>query len=232
MRKKGKITMAIAIGISCFALSMVVFMQFKMVNETDIIAIENMREVELRTELSNWKTKYEEVSKRYDEVVETMREYKEKEASDNETAELLEKELDATNLLLGKTDVQGEGIEITLRETSNSDVPIIADNLLILVNDLKLAGAEAISINGERIINMSDIVEIGNDTFIKINGQRILSPYVVKAIGNPTYLESSLLGKGGYVEQLREDGFNVTIEKNNRVKVEKYEDNIEIKHMN
>ena len=85
--------MAIAIGISCFVLAMVMFMQFKMVNETDIKAIENMREVELRTELSNWKSKYEELYQRYDEVVKTMNEYKSKKASDNETAELLQQEL-------------------------------------------------------------------------------------------------------------------------------------------
>ena len=46
--KKGKITMTITIGIACFALVMVMTMQFKIVNETDITSIENMRETELR----------------------------------------------------------------------------------------------------------------------------------------------------------------------------------------
>ena len=69
---------------------------------------------------------------------------------------------------------------------------VSASNLLIIVNALKLAGAEAISINDQRIINMSDIVDIGSvdASFIKVNGQRILSPYVIKAIGDPTYMES------------------------------------------
>ena len=53
--KKGKITMTITIGIACFVLVLVMFMQFKIVNETDITSIENMRETELRTELANWK---------------------------------------------------------------------------------------------------------------------------------------------------------------------------------
>ena len=47
--KEGKITMAIAVCIACFALVFVMSMQFKIVNQTDITAIENMRETELRT---------------------------------------------------------------------------------------------------------------------------------------------------------------------------------------
>ena len=66
--KKGKITMTITIGIACFALVMVMTMQFKIVNETDITSIENMRETELRTELANWKQKYEETNAQYEEI--------------------------------------------------------------------------------------------------------------------------------------------------------------------
>ena len=69
---------------------------------------------------------------------------------------------------LGKVDVQGEGIEVTLRETDNEEISrITADDLILIVNALKVSGAEAISINDERIINMSDMVDI-NQSFIKI----------------------------------------------------------------
>ena len=66
--KKGKITMTITIGIACFCLVLVMFMQFKIVNETDITSIENMKEAELRTELANWKSKYEEADQAYQET--------------------------------------------------------------------------------------------------------------------------------------------------------------------
>ena len=42
--KKGKKTMIITIWISCFCLMLVMSMQFKIVNQTDITYIENMRE--------------------------------------------------------------------------------------------------------------------------------------------------------------------------------------------
>lgn len=230
-RKKGKITMTITMTIACFALAFVMSMQFKIVNQTDIAEIENMRETELRAELTNWKAKYEETEEKFNETQAKIQEYKKTKQSNQETEKLVDKELEQVDMNLGKTDVEGEGIQVVLRETENEEISKInADDLLVIVNSLKLAGAEAISINSERIINMSDIVTI-NDTFIKVNGQRILAPYVIKAIGNQTYLESALLGNGGYVDELKKMGHDVSIEKPNKVSITKYHDEIKIKYM-
>ena len=229
--KKGKITMTITIGIACFALVLVMCMQFKIVNETDITSIENMREAELREELANWKSKYEETNQKYEETVAKIEEYKKTKQSNEETEKLVEEELDQVNLSLGKTDVQGEGIEVTLRETNNEEIARInADDLLVIVNSLKMAGAEAISINDERIINMSDIVDI-EERFIKVNGQRILAPYIIKAIGNSSYLESALTGNGGHVDDMKKIGQDVSIQKSNKVKILKYNDEIKTKYI-
>lgn len=234
--KKGKVTMTITIGIACFVLILVMFMQFKIVNQTDITSIENMRETELRTELANWKSKYEETNKKYKETEAKIEEYKQNKQSNEETEKIVDTELEQVNILLGKTDVEGPGIEVTLRETDNQEISKInADDLLVIVNALKLAGAEAISINDERIINMSDIVNINTSNaynlFIKVNGQRILAPYVIKAIGNQTYLESGLIGNGGYVDELKKQGHDVSIEKINKIKIVKYNDEIKTKYM-
>lgn len=234
--KKGKITLTITIGISCFALVLIMFMQFKIVDQTDITSIENMRESELRTELANWKAKYEETNEKYEETNTKIQEYKMSKQSNKEAGKLVEEELQQANKLLGKTDVEGTGIEIILKENDNEEISKInADDLLVIVNALKLAGAEAISINDQRIINMSDIVNINTSNsynlFIKVNGQRILSPYVIKAIGNQTYLEGELLGSGGYVDELKKIGHDVTIEKVNKLKIPKYENEIKIKYM-
>lgn len=230
--KKGKITMIITIGIACFALALVMFMQFKIVNETDITSIENMREAELRTELANWKSKYEEADQKYEEVKTKIEEYKQTSQSNEETEKLVDEELAQVNMSLGKTDVQGQGIEITLRETDNEEIARInGDDLVVIVNALKMSGAEAISINDERIINMSDIVDI-NETFIKVNGKRILAPYIIKAIGNSSYLEAALTGNGGHVDEMKKIGQDVSIEKLNKIKILKYEDEINLKYAN
>ena len=60
--KKGKITMTITIGIMCFILIYIMFMQFKVVNETDITSLRTKRESELREELNNWQSRYEDTA--------------------------------------------------------------------------------------------------------------------------------------------------------------------------
>ena len=234
MKKKGKITVTITIGIACLALSIVMFMQFKVVNETDITSIENMREEELRTELANWKEQYDEANEQYEQKSATLQEYKEKEESDAETENLVNAELANVNLILGKTDVEGEGITITLRDSSNDDgdlLTITTDNLNTIINELKMAGAEAISVNEERIINMSDIAPINDKSLILINGQRVISPYVIKAIGDSTYLESTLVGKGGSIDELEKLGYDVAVEKSDKITINKYNKEIDSKYM-
>ena len=218
---------------------MVMFMQFKIVNQTDITSIETMREEELRTELANWKKMYKEAQEQYDEKSTKLAEYKEKEQSEEESSKLVEKELEQTNMYLGKTDVEGQGITIKIQDINNQDEntseedatkPISAEDLLVVVDYLKLAGAEAISINGERIISMTDIVDVGSNSLIFVNQQRILAPYIIKAIGDPIKLESTLLGNGGYVEELRNYGFTVDIDKG-KVSIPKYSKEIGHKYI-
>lgn len=229
--KKGKITVTITIGIACLALATVMFMQFKMVNQTDINELEVMREDELRTELANWKAKYEDAESQYQEKTKKLEEYNKTEATEEETEGLVKNELEQVNLVLGRTDVEGQGITITLQENKDAEAGITSDNLNMIVNELKEAGAEAISINDERIINMSDMVDI-NQSFIKINGQRIVAPYIIKAIGNQSYLESSLISNGGPVDEMKKIGQDVSITKSNKVIVPKYNKEIKIKYMN
>ena len=140
-------------------------------------------------------------------------------------------------MYLGKTKVEGQGIKITINDVDkqSSDEedtvnPISAEDLMVIVDYLKLAGAEAISINEERILNMTDIVDVGSNFLIFVNQQRILAPYEIKAIGDQTKLESTLLGNGGYVEELRNYGFKITIEKT-KVTIPKYSKDIGHKYI-
>ena len=101
--KKGKITMTIILGIICFVLVFVMFMQFKTVQETDITQIETMRETELRDALADWKIKYEETSESLDETREKIDEYKQKDNSNEEANELLVKEVKQTSMIARKS---------------------------------------------------------------------------------------------------------------------------------
>jgi len=168
-----------------------------------------------------------------------MEEYKNEMVSDIETAQLLQTELQQLNEALGKTNVEGEGIVIQLVDKQGEPLgdfakvdAIRAENLLIIVNQLFAAGAEAISINGHRIITTSVIVDIGDTEFIKINGKRIPdNTYVINAIGNPDYLRSAVLGKGGHVDQLKELGHETSVQNNTRIEIEKYDGEINSKYI-
>ncbi len=197
------------------------FAQFRIVEETDITGIETAREEELQDMLSSFKTRYEEVEEKLLETQQKIQEYQEKINSNEQASELLDEELRQTNLLVGKTNVEGQGIVITLSD--NQEETIEASDLRYLINELKLAGAEAISINNERILNMTEIVDIRVDTnnkYILVNEDRIISPYVVKAIGDQKYLSSALsLKNSGFIDSYTRMG--KTVEMN-------IEDNISI----
>lgn len=241
MKRDSKI-MAIALGIVSFALVLVLSMQFRTVEETDISGIEAMQETELKETLSEWKSKYEEVSKELEDTYTTTNEYKEKKESNTEATELVETELKNANMILGKTDVQGEGIEITISDGKKVDIdgtkidaPVKAIDLLHAVNDLKKAGAEAISINDQRIVNMTDIADIGSKYTI-VNSQPISSPYVIKAIGDRAHLQSALSIKNGYIDQMKVDGKSVAIDDKKNITIYKYEaqgdkDKMELKYI-
>ena len=197
---KGKYTMIISIGFAALILTAIMFTQFKTVEQTDITAIETMRETELRTELADWKTKYEELEEKLNETETKISEYQAEVSNSQESSNVLDKELAETNMYLGYTKLQGEGIEITLSD--NEYKTIDRWDLLQLVNELKLAGAEAISINNERIVSTTEIATVGVQ-FILINGNRIPAPFTVKAIGDKKYLESAITIKGGYIDEMK-----------------------------
>jgi len=218
---------------------LVMFMQFKVVNQTDITAIETMRESELKSELSSWREKYNELSEKYNETAVKIQEYRNESASDEKTAQLLETEVQQLNKALGKTDLEGEGIVIQLvdkkgeiLDDDNYVYAITAEDLLIIVNQLFSAGAEAISINGHRIIVTSSIDDIGDTEFIRVNSKRIPdNTYVINAIGNADYLRSAVLGKGGHVDELKELGHLTEVVNDNKIQIEKYDGEISSKYI-
>lgn len=217
--KNEKIVMAITIGIVCVVLMAVMFAQFRTIEETDITGIETAREEELRTMIVSWKTKYEETTEQIAETKQKIREYYEKTASLEETKVLLDKELEQTNKLAGKTNVVGEGVIITL--VDNKEKNIEYTDLLSLMNELKLAGAEAISINDKRIVNMTEIVEVNG--MILINEERVTSPYIVKVIGNQTYLFSALsLKNSGYIDKYTNLGKTISMVQDSNIRILTY----------
>lgn len=226
MRKEKRI-MTATISVMAFILVCVMFMQFKVVNETDIEELESMREDELEKALAEWKEKYEEAYQKLVDTNNKINEYEEKMQSNEETKELVNKELTESKRNFGLTTVEGEGIIVTLTDTD--DIAYDYEDLLDLINELRDAGAEAISINDERIVNMSDIVN--RSTRIRVNSQNVSSPYVIKAIGDRTYLKSALTIKNGYYDLKEKDKYQIKIEEKSNIKINKFSKEINLKYI-
>lgn len=227
--KNKKLSIGIVIGLMCMILVSIILMRFKVVEETDIEGQKIIREAEIRKEISAVKGKYDELTKSLEDINQKKIEYKNQIEKNEDTTDLIEKELKQTNELIGKTSVRGEGIIVTLTDTT--DEKILASDLSELMNELKYAGAEAISINGIRILPMTDVTEATNDLML-INGQKITSPYEVKAIGSQVYLYSTLSAKNGFVDYYtKRYNLDIKIEKQKNIIVESTDQDIEFKYM-
>lgn len=228
---KAKNIMIFSIGCTALVLTMFLFTQFKTVEQTDITAIETMRETELKSELSSWKAKYDEVNLKLTETENKIAEYKQTISSNADSAKLLEEEAKEYEKYLGYTNVVGEGIIITLKDSDDDDPlkEITYSDLLTLVNELKLAGAEAISINDERIVTSTDITSI-RDGILLVNTTRVSNPYYVKAIGNKKYLESAITIKGGFLDETEVYNKDVEYVLEDRIEIPKYIGSMEFEY--
>ena len=223
---KNKWSLTIIIGIVAALLVTSILLQFKTVDETTNADVEGLRDTELKSQISSYKSKYNEVASQYQNNIAKIEEYTKSATTSTESTNLIKSEYQKSNELLGLTDVKGEGIIITLKDVGENKYS--SEDLRSLVNELKYAGAEAISINGNRIINLTDIVTL-NEKFIIMDASRarLSSPYVIKAIGDRKYLSSTLNTKTtGFVDLMKSNGLEVTIEESNKIEIDKYQGEI------
>ena len=225
---KGKNTLAISIGCVAFILTMIIFTQFKTVEETDITAIETMRETELREEIASWKTKYDEVDAKLKETENIISEYNQELNNSENSSKILEEEVKEAEKKLGYTDVKGEGIIVTI---SDGEKNIEYYDILDLINELNAAGAEAISVNDERIVSTTDIKQV-ELRIILVNTRKISGPYTIKAIGDKKAMEAALVIKGGYVDRLKiVDGKGIEIKQEDNIVVPAYTKDQKVEYM-
>lgn len=219
--------MIVSIGATALILTTVLLIQFKTVKETDITAIETMREAELRTELSSWKSKYDEIATKLQETEDKISNYRNDIENNQKNSELLSEELAETEKYLGYTDVKGEGLTITLADTDYKQVQ--SSDILLLVNELRLAGAEAISINDERVVSTTEIANV-DTRFVIVNGKRVVAPFTVKAIGDKKYLESAISIKGGYIDEIKAKEVAISYTVDNNILIKKFSGTMSLKN--
>lgn len=131
------------------------------------------------------------------QVKDIQKEVKDKEknlANKNIVSTSMLNDLSNQEMLFGSTSVSGEGVIITISDGANqikdefSKSLTHAADLRDIVNLLWYSGAEAISINDERIIYNTSIDCVVST--IMINSNNYVPPFTIKAIGNRKDLNS------------------------------------------
>ena len=233
---------AIVLGIVCFVLTIGISVQIKTIKGTTSDVSEDFSQSSLKDEVLKWKDKYDNLTKQLDNLEKQLAKIRTESAKNDSKTSSKEEEISKNNTLLGLTDVEGKGIEITVKDDPNATTQTISalddlsyhivhdGDLRRIVNELKNAGAEAISINDQRIVPTSTITCIGN--VIQINDEKVSSPFVIKAIGFPERMDSALNRAGGYLDWLGDFGIGVSTKKLDNVKIYEYNGVITSKYMN
>ena len=226
MNKKRNV---IVIGMVCFVLTLGIAVQLKTIKNTNNIILETSENTELRDSAIKWKEKYDQSIANLENSENELKEIRLNATKDNPEAIEKENKLSENNMLLGLTDVEGPGIIITLMDNENAtneSIGITEDirdylvhdaNLREVIRKLKNSGAEAISINDQRLIFSTSVTCSGN--VIRVNGVKVGSPFEIKAIGSPELLYGNLQAT---IRKLNNSGIIVNIDKQENINISKY----------
>lgn len=238
---KNKTKIAIAIGIMCMLLTCAVLIQLNTIKEATKIVGTSYAEASLKDEVLRWKENYESLYEELQKAEKELEQVRQEMTSDNSRGTELEEQLTEANKLLGLTELTGSGVIVTLEDNDQvtaKDLGIEDDiskylihnnDVINIINELFNAGAEAISINGQRIVSTTAIDCIGS--VITVNGVKLSSPFKISAIGNPESL-AGITRPGGYFEIINSTGGIANLEKSNNVTVAKYTGTITSEYMN
>lgn len=226
--KKNAVWQYTLIGLAVFALSFIFVAQLNTVNRSDE-TLQGKREAELKDDLTALKMEYEELKEENEKNLKIVEEYKTSSSNNSTLINSLTEQLNQMSALSGLKDVAGEGIIVTLddsdmtvSENISTESMLIHDtDLRAIVNELSAAGAEAMSINGQRIIATTAIRCVG--PVIQVNGVKVAAPFTIKAIGNAKYLESALNIKGGIVDSFEIYGIKINISREKSITIPKYD---------
>ncbi len=201
----------ILIFIVCAVLGFMITMQLKSQQRYQTVSVQRAEELSVRLK---------EVQADRDKLDKELSEYRAGRVSDT-----VQKEIEALRSRAGETALEGKGVILTIDDSKqaikageNKNLYIIHDeDLLRVINELRAAGAEAIALNGQRLVSTSEVRCVGPT--VLVNETRLAAPFIISAIGNPQTLESSLKLRGGVLENFKFWGIKAEVEKQDKVRI-------------
>ncbi|MBQ7528725.1 DUF881 domain-containing protein [bacterium] len=205
------------IAVACVILGIMVGLEYRSKNVEVPLQLDDRREtLALVKDLESQRNK---MSAELAELRSRLADLEKASGHNDSVSKQMQEQLNRSKIEAGLTGMKGPGIVVVLSDSprtppANADpyFYIIHDvDLQSLVNELWAAGAEAVSINDQRVVTRTSIRCVGPT--VLVNGVRISAPYNVKGIG-PNDLESALRMPGGYLDSMAaliNNGGQVTI---------------------
>ncbi len=216
-----KAAKTISITMVCILLGVMLAWQFRSINYNQSMnALQYKRLDELKDDLIKLQQQKTELQERLKELEKENQTYETVQAGDSAAAQQIKDSLAKARMFAGLVDVKGKGIVVTL--DNNEYIPVEDIDILNIVNELRASGAQAIAVNDERIVAMSEIRAAGR--YIMVNGSQLTPPYTIKAISDPANLDRSLRLLGGVLEPLEDLQLKVDLKQSDDIVIPKFVD--------
>lgn len=205
-----------AISAVCVVLGMMLVIQFRSTQSIMQNDLRVQRTGDLALQLENMERQRDALEQKLQELQE------------DGTKSSLKKENEQLRFQAGLTPVEGKGIIVRIEDSKlpvksgeNPNLYLIHDeDILRIINELRAAGAEAISINDQRLIGTTEVRCVGPT--ITVNRKSFAPPYIVQAIGDPNSLAGALQMRGGVADTLKHWGIDLGITKSEHIVVPAY----------
>ncbi|MGN8875824.1 DUF881 domain-containing protein [Pseudoflavonifractor sp. HCP28S3_F10] len=235
MRKK-KARGELAVMAAFVVLGFLLAVQLKSVKINTAVDATSASRLETLQELYNdLSSERDDLKDRLSEAQAELEEYRNAAAS-GEASEALKAEMDRLSMAAGLTDVEGPGVMVVMSDSTaenttgdEADYLIHDSDLLSVINELRDAGAQAISFNGERILATSEVRCAGS--VVMVNGKRFAAPFILYAIGDPTTMYNALTMRNGVVDVLSQWKINVTVTMSDQLLIERYKGTLQTDYL-
>jgi uncharacterized protein YlxW (UPF0749 family) len=212
-----RVKLALSLTAVSIALGFMISLQYKQQLQTRFsgngFAATDAQQKQLTAELNAVKKTNVQAQSQLAKIISNVQAFERNASSGNAYFQKMQKQLEDERILAGVTPVEGPGITVTLMDGvatgGNVEAYLTHDwDIRSVINELFTAGAEAISINGYRVVATSGVFCTG--PVVKVNDHRIGAPFVINAIGDPQTLKSALMIQGGILDSLRARGIRVS----------------------
>ncbi len=223
------------IFIACIIIGLLITMNVNFGKESTFLDIDQYQKAydertKLQLEISDLEEEYNNLNKK-------INKYDKKSKNEYEVMGEILSELEENKMMLGLKPVIGNGVRITLNDASEvrfggeytSKMLIHNQDIVKVINDLRNAGAEAIAINGYRVVYTSNI-RCGGVT-MDIDGIKLVAPFYITALGNENVMKNYMDKPESQIKKLQIRKCYVNIETVINEKLPSYNGNILTKYL-